>query len=326
MIILIITIGVSIGISYATNTSNPFTAPYKVIDSNGNVTRMVIDSSGNVGIRTTTPQALLDVNGTIITRSQVPAISFMGDISGARWMQGLGNYMLSFYSDNSNQNGLGGTVSYNGETWVPKVEIGPDGTLYAAGNLYTAGKIGIGTTTPMTKLDLGANPSIFLEGNSNQWGFTINSTDYGNSNVPLLFTSRGSGVNSEVMRITHDGKVGIGTTSPTQKLDVNGLVHIGNDLILTRSDGVATGSIVADNSTTTGIDIVKMGGGNLNKIRLWANTLYASGNVGIGTTSPAQKLDVNGNIKVNGNLTSASTNEFKITAPAGVPICIGTGC
>ncbi len=54
--------------------------------------------------------------------------------------------------------------------------------------------------------------------------------------------------------------------------------------------------------------------------------ITSNGNVGVGTYNPAEKLDVSGNIRLAGNVTSASTNEFKMTAPAGVPICIGTGC
>ncbi|MDE1862734.1 MAG: hypothetical protein KGI33_07470 [Thaumarchaeota archaeon] len=118
--------------------------------------------------------------------------------------------------------------------------------------IISSGNVGISTASPLTRLDLGPNPSLFLEGNGNQWGFTINSTDYGNGNVPLTFTSRGSGINTEVMRITH------------------------------------------------------------------------SGNVGIGTATPLQKLDVAGGINLAGNITSRTNNEFTITAPVGIPICIGT--
>src|SRR6185437_2185407 len=118
LIIPIVMCAITLTAVYATGTVETFNAPWQLKDSSNNQTRMYVDSSGNVGVGTTTPQAKLDVSGGVVTRSQVPAVSFMGDISGARWIQGLGGYMLSFYSDNSNQNGLGGTVSYNGETWV----------------------------------------------------------------------------------------------------------------------------------------------------------------------------------------------------------------
>ena len=132
--------------------------------------------------------------------------------------------------------------------------------------------------------------------------------------------------NQTRMYVDSSGNVGVGTTNPQVKLDVNGQTHIGNDLILTRSDNFPTAAIVADNSVTTGIDISKTGGGNLNGIRLWANTLYASGNVGVGTTSPAQKLDVSGNIGLAGNIVGESSSTLKIIPSTNQTICIGSGC
>lgn len=60
----------------------------------------------------------------------------------------------------------------------------------------------------------------------------------------------------------------------------------------------------------------------------FSNNAAVAGNVGIGTTSnPVQKLEVNGTVQIDGNLTTFSTNkEFKISAPSNVPICIGSGC
>ncbi|MGB9003976.1 MAG: hypothetical protein WCC52_09250 [Nitrosotalea sp.] len=154
-LILIIILGSITITTVLADTVTITTYPYNIPSSSG--TAISVASSGNVGIGTTSPQASLDVNGGIITRSQVPAISFQGDISGARWMQGLGNYRLSFYSDNPSSIGLGGSQSYNGETYLPKVEFDPNG------NLYTAGSIGIGTSSPQQALDVTGN--IRLTGN-----------------------------------------------------------------------------------------------------------------------------------------------------------------
>ena len=90
---------------------------------------------------------------------------------------------------------------------------------------------------------------------------------------------------TEAMRIA-SGNVGIGTTNPGFNLDVNGTAHVGNDLYLTRSDGYATASIVVDNSTTTAVNISKVGGGNINNVGLFANNTTAYGNIVLNSSVP----------------------------------------
>jgi hypothetical protein len=91
----------------------------------------------------------------------------------------------------------------------------------------------------------------------------------------------------ELMRITSDGKVGIGTTSPTEKLTVNGSILASGSVI-----GSAV-CLAGDCKTAwpTGSDAY------------WSNeedNLYNlnPGNIGIGTQNPSEKLEVAGKIKV----------------------------
>jgi hypothetical protein len=95
------------------------------------------------------------------------------------------------------------------------------------------------------------------------------------ANSPLTFSTD----NTERLRITSAGNVGIGTTSPATKLDVNGDVTITDKIIHSGDTNTAIRFPAADTVTfeTAGSERMR---------------IDSSGNVGIGTTSPASKLDV----------------------------------
>ncbi|HMI62558.1 MAG TPA: hypothetical protein VK518_16690 [Puia sp.] len=78
------------------------------------------------------------------------------------------------------------------------------------------------------------------------------------------------------------GNVGIGTTTPDKLLTVNGVTHIGNDLVLTRTDNGTAASIVLDNVGTKSLYIQKIGGGNIDVINLLGNSIGITGNAAIG--------------------------------------------
>jgi hypothetical protein len=254
-----------------------------------NSTRVLINSSGNVGIGTTSPGSKLQVN---VGTDQNVGINSTGGIS-----------RISAYDD---------AVANS----VPLIINGSDlrftnNTIDAV--RITAGNVGIGTTNPSHKLEVSAKGTQL--GSS---GYYINSsfadTD---SNVGVFIahndTSNGvgaiAGINElsfvtygtswgERMRIDGSGNVGIGTTSPDSKLDVRGAD-------LPPADGNQTLSI----TNTTGGTQLNMGtaennygwieareGATLRNLLLNPN----GGNVGIGTTTPSYKLAVEGAIAVQG--------------------------
>ena len=94
--------------------------------------------------------------------------------------------------------------------------------------------------------------------------------------------------NSDVMVLDGNGNVGIGTTSPNNKLDVNGGIVCspntdGKDTFELSTHGANEGRLRIKNVDTTTI-----------QIRAGGDTYFNGGNVGIGTTSPTVKLAVDG--------------------------------
>jgi len=145
-----------------------------------------------------------------------------------------------------------------------------------------SGQAGIG----FRPLNAGSNVHASIEGLEN---------GNGSYQTHLTFSTNGSNSDSapsERMRITSAGNVGIGTTSPGYKLDLNGDVR-GNSFWFranTASVPSATGGFYRPS-----LGNVAYG---YNASELFRIT--SGGNVGIGTTSPTEKLEVAGKVKITG--------------------------
>lgn len=117
---------------------------------------------------------------------------------------------------------------------------------------------------------------------------------------------------ADKLTILSNGNVGIGTTSPSYKLDVNDTVRLENAVIGDIGHGATYCGFI--HSSISGANKYALlqndegetylncaTGKNLN-FRIENSTkmqLNSNGNIGIGTTSPGSKLDVNGDIKTN---------------------------
>jgi len=122
-----------------------------------------------------------------------------------------------------------------------------------------------------------ANPSLRFEGDSNTGLFT--------PGADAVAVSTGG---SERVLVNSSGNVGIGTSSPSQKLEVNGLLRLNrqpnNDSVIYFGDSANGNNYVYGSSSN---DHLTFGTAGSEKMRI-----DSSGNVGIGTSSATNKLTV----------------------------------
>lgn len=157
----------------------------------------------------------------------------------------------------------------------------------------SAGNVGIGTTDPSTELHVkGAGTVANFEGTGGSGFIQITDSDdattafIGVDAGKLKFQTSGSSYSDKVV-IDTVGNVGIGTTSPNEKLNVSGNIRVTSGFV-SFSGSISTPSEAAalyrpvDNT-------IAMSTANIERMRI-----DSSGNVCIGTDTAAAKLHING--------------------------------
>lgn len=208
--------------------------------------QLVIDDGGNIGVGTSTPLNKLHVAGSIqmVDGNQQAGYVPASDVNGKMTWTNINTLVNGLPTGTSGQ-----TLRHNGTNWVANSNLYHDGT-----------NVGIGTTPSGVLLDItGTNAgttSLQLRSgntgsgtNSNQLAFGFNGTENYRHAIKTRHNSLGQNNNAidfyvwdyatqsgtpgaigtkQVMTIAADGggRVGVGTTTPAQKLDVQGSIQM----------------------------------------------------------------------------------------------------
>lgn len=222
------------------------------------------------------------------------------------------------------------------------------GTLFEIARFTSTGRVGLGTTNPQDAFHVfnttnnvgtmrlqGGNTNAGFVGMWDQQSLLLSNNRHpgtgANFNTAAtgaqmslwggdsIFYTTSSGVNgntTELMRISAIGRVGIGTSSPGFKLDVQG-----------GAINASGGLCIASDCKTSWAQVG--GGGSSQWTTSGANIFYNSGNVGIGTSSPTSKLHVAGDGRVTGNFVvdgniAAKYQDLAEWVPAATQLAVGT--
>ena len=305
----------------------------------GGTEAMRIDSSGNVGIGTSsplvpldirTPQATLNlsagsdplVNLNILnpdtTIGTGPTLAFSSYYSGAST-----GPLATISVPRTVGTGTGADALSNSIV-ISQAQIGSP-NLVERLRINSSGNVGIGTSSPGAKLHVETIPaavnqsgSVFF-GPDTDYGFEIRNVIDGTGFPrvelrapvtgagPMLFFAGGA---TERLRIGSSGNVGIGTSSPGYLLHVNTSAAADVELAVQNSAGLARyGTRTSGNAFAGSFTAGK-------SFELWsanaqAVTIDSSGNVGIGTTTSLARLTLEkafaGGTAIDTNTTTAST-------------------
>lgn len=264
------------------------------IVSSADATAITIDSSENVGIGTSDPLARLQIDNAVTGNGTIHLgnATYYGLIEHDATVTGSNKYTVATAS-------LGGHIWYRGSTEQMRIDA--------------SGNVGIGKTPNRSrKLEVAGDINL-----DNGYGLEWEDGGVGILGSGATDTMTFATAGAERMRISSAGKVGIGTTSPSSILHIEGdtnsygtapILYFGSksianpavrDWAIGPADS-AYGDFHIYQGASTGASPLATSNAKL--------TINVSGNVGIGTTLPSSKLTVNGSL-------SKSSGSFRIDHP-----------
>lgn len=296
----------------------------------GGTEQMRVHNNGNIGIGTMSPSEKLEVSGN------VKATAFYGDGSN---LSGI----VSESTSNTGETIVEADSDASGsENIVLKTAGTTKATIDSTGNLKLGSDLGFGASELAVAIGNGSAPAVLALGENSNDNSHIK---WDNANNLLTFGTKSGGTDYLDTLVLKSGRVGIGVTAPRTKLDVNGsaLFRTADNtepVYFSRTGSITTEYMAVGMEDTTAVFHYK-NDETLNRIQFrLQNTDTESGGgaapndnvvmtvlgngtggaVGIGTGTPTERLEVNGNIISNnmGLSTPIGNSLNSNTLPAGL--------
>jgi hypothetical protein len=265
--------------------------------------KMRINTSGNVGVGTTNPGARLETSVTSAgATSEVLRLSNPG--AGANTQAQI-NFYTTATSYGTISGGYGASApqmtfnlpSATAGNYVWQISSAPKMTLNSSGDLLVGtttsqGKLTVASATGNVGFNFGTSSSpergnLYYDTDGTGWKFNIGKLQSG------AFTSQ--------MTFVDSGNIGIGTTTPSNKLQIN---------------GANVGIRISDTSGTTDFHEIQSGGVNGQNLFIDADRNNSSGNMifRVAGATERMRIDSTGTVSVGTALAENSAGVYSFSA------------